>query len=112
MQLQETGRELFQLNDSSKNFYMTGSMGCLSSFSFGIANNSSKKVIAIDGDGSLMMGNLSTIGCYKPKNLLRILLDNVSHDSTGGQFSTSLNTDFKIIAKLWIFKIFTHKFKC
>ena len=97
----KTGRELFQLNDSSKNFYMTGSMGCLSSFSFGIANNSSKKVIAIDGDGSLIMrmGNLSTIGYYKPKNLLHILLDNVSHDSTGGQFSTSLNTDFKIIAK-------------
>ena len=71
-------------------------MGCLSSFSFGIANNSSKKVIAIDGDGSLIMrmGNLSTIGYYKPKNLLHILLDNVSHDSTGGQFSTSLNNRF------------------
>jgi phosphonopyruvate decarboxylase len=97
----KTGRELFQLNDNPKNFYMTGSMGCLSSFSLGISKNSSKNVIAIDGDGSLIMrmGNLSTIGYYKPKNLLHILLDNLSHDSTGGQFSTSLNTDFKNIAK-------------
>ncbi len=97
----KTGRELFELNDSPKNFYMTGSMGCLSSFSLGISKNSSKNVIAIDGDGSLLMrmGNLSTIGYYKPKNLLHILLDNLSHDSTGGQFTTSLNTDFKNIAK-------------
>lgn len=97
----KTGRELFQLNDSPNNFYMTGSMGCLSSFSFGLAINSKKNVIAIDGDGSLIMrlGNLSTIGYYSPKNLLHILLDNNSHDSTGGQFTTSSKTNFIGLAK-------------
>ena len=97
----KTGRELFQLNDNPNNFYMTGSMGCLSSFSFGISINSEKKVIAIDGDGSLIMrlGNLSTIGFYSPENLLHILLDNSSHDSTGGQFTTSSKTSFIDIAK-------------
>jgi len=97
----KTGRELFQLNDNPQNFYMTGSMGCLSSFSFGIAHNSSKKVIAIDGDGSILMrmGNLSTIGYYRPNNLLHLLLDNGSHDSTGGQFTTSSKTDFMNLSK-------------
>ena len=80
---------------------MTGSMGCLSSFSFGIALNSKKNVIAIDGDGSLIMrlGNLSTIGFYSPSNLLHILLDNSSHDSTGGQFTTGSKTNFIELAK-------------
>ena len=97
----KTGRELFQLSESPNNFYMTGSMGCLSSFSFGIALNSKKNVIAIDGDGSLIMrlGNLSTIGFYSPSNLLHILLDNSSHDSTGGQFTTGSKTNFIELAK-------------
>jgi phosphonopyruvate decarboxylase len=97
----KTGRELFQLNDGPENFYMTGSMGCLSSFSFGISQNSSKKIIAIDGDGSILMrmGNLSTIGYYRPKNLLHILLDNQTHDSTGGQFTTGSKTDFMSLSK-------------
>ena len=97
----KTGRELFEINDVSNNFYMTGSMGCISSFTLGIANSSDKNVIAIDGDGSLLMrlGNLSTIGFYSPKNLLHILLDNGSHDSTGGQFTTASKTNFNTIAK-------------
>ena len=54
----------------------------------------------IDGDGALLMnaGVLSTIGYYSPKNLYHIVLDNGSHESTGGQPTTSSSVDFTQLA--------------
>ena len=97
----KTGREMFEINDIKNNFYMIGSMGCISSLSLGISLNSQKKSIIIDGDGSLLMrmGNLPTIGYYKPSNIFHLLLDNNSHDSTGGQFTVSEKTNFVELAK-------------
>jgi len=40
------------------------------------------------------MGSLSTIGYYQPKNLTHIIFDNESHESTGGQPTTSKTTNF------------------
>ena len=51
----KTGRELYEIDDLSSNLYMVGSMGCISSIGLGISLNSNKKVIAIDGDGALLM---------------------------------------------------------
>lgn len=92
----KTGRELYECEDKRNNFYMVGSMGCISSVALGLARNTSKRVIAIDGDGALMMrlGNLVTNAFYAPKNMLHILIDNEAHDSTGGQFTVSSNVDF------------------
>lgn len=97
----KTGREMFELKDLKNNFYMIGSMGCVSSLALGLSLNSKKKSIVIDGDGSLLMrmGNLATIGFYKPGNFLHILLDNNSHDSTGGQFTVSKAINFIEVAK-------------
>ena len=97
----KTGREMFEIDDMENNFYMVGSMGCISSLALGLSLNSRKKSIIIDGDGSLLMrmGNLATIGFYKPKNILHIVLDNNSHDSTGGQFTVSNDINFVEIAK-------------
>lgn len=96
----KTGRELYEIKDSKSNFYMVGSMGSISSIGLGIALNSSKKVIAIDGDGALLMrlGNLATNAYYQANNLLHILVDNNIHDSTGGQFTVSNNIDFVQVA--------------
>lgn len=96
----KTGRELYEVEDYPGNLYMVGSMGCISSLGLGLALNSKKNVIAVDGDGALLMrlGNLATNGFYGPKNLLHILLDNGSHDSTGGQFTVSDNVCFTRIA--------------
>ncbi len=47
----------------------------------------------------MRMGNLATNGYYAPENLLHILIDNNSHDSTGGQFTVSHNVDFAETAK-------------
>lgn len=96
-----TGRELFELGHASRQFYMVGSMGCISSVALGLAiTRPDKKVIAIDGDGSLLMrmGSLATNGYYSPDNLYHLLLDNSSHESTGGQKTVSSNIDFASIA--------------
>ena len=98
----KTGRELYELGDRPLNFYMVGSMGCVSGLGLGLAlAKKEKKVFVIDGDGSLMMrmGVMATIAQNNPKNLIHILLDNNSHDSTGGQSTYSEHIDFVSIAK-------------
>lgn len=93
----KTGRELYEIEDSQNNFYMVGSMGCVSSIGLGMSiAKKDKKFIAIDGDGALLMrlGNLATNGYYSLANLLHILLDNHSYDSTGGQMTVSQHTNF------------------
>ncbi len=96
----KTGRELCEIEDAANNLYMVGSMGSISSIALGIALNTEKKVVAIDGDGALLMrmGNLATNAYYAPGNLLHILIDNNVHDSTGGQFTVASNIDFVSIA--------------
>ena len=96
----KTGRELFSLNDCKNFFYQVGSMGCASAISLGVALNTKKKIIVLDGDGSLLMkmGNMSTIGANRPKNLIHILLDNNVHDSTGQQLTNASTVDFANIA--------------
>ena len=96
----KTGRELFTLNDCKNYFYQVGSMGCASAIALGVALNSKKKIIVLDGDGSLLMkmGNMSTIGANQPKNLIHILLDNNVHDSTGQQLTNATNVEFANVA--------------
>ncbi|MDT8861214.1 phosphonopyruvate decarboxylase [Alkalihalobacillus sp. MEB130] len=97
----KTGRELFEIEDADHNLYMVGSMGCISSLGLGLAlSRNDLDCVVIDGDGSLLMrmGSLATNGYYQPSNMLHILLDNNSHDSTGGQKTVSHNTHFVDIA--------------
>ena len=96
-----TGRELFALDDRSANFYMVGSMGCASSIGLGIAlTRPDRRIIVLDGDGALLMrlGAMTTTGRCRPSNLIHILLDNASHESTGGQATASPGVDFCAIA--------------
>lgn len=91
------GRELFELGDMDNNFYMVGSMGCASSIGLGLSlAKPEAHVIVIDGDGAILMrlGSLATNAFYSPSNLIHILLDNETHDSTGGQFTVSPVVDF------------------
>ncbi|HEY2494575.1 MAG TPA: phosphonopyruvate decarboxylase [Paenibacillus sp.] len=93
----KTGRELYEIEDDAGNFYMVGSMGCISSVGLGLSlSQDNKDVIVIDGDGALLMrmGSLATNGYYSPPNMLHILLDNNAHDSTGGQKTVSDNINF------------------
>lgn len=97
----KTGRELYEIEDAFNNLYMVGSMGCVSSLGLGLALTSKEKeIVVIDGDGSLLMrmGSLGVNGYYNPLNMLHILLDNNSYDSTGGQSTVSNNVNFVDIA--------------
>ena len=69
--------------------------------SFGIALNTSKKVICIDGDGSVIMhmGNLTSIGTSICDNMVHIVLNNAAHDSVGGQPTCADVIDLPLIAK-------------
>jgi phosphonopyruvate decarboxylase len=97
----KTGRELFMLADRPQQLYLVGSMGCASGVGLGIALNSEKRVVVLDGDGAALMklGTLATIGAYAPQNLVHILLDNGVHDSTGGQPTVSASVRFDGIAQ-------------
>ena len=107
-------RDLFEVNDKESNFYMIGSMGLASSIGLGVAlKNPRKNVFILDGDGNILMnlGSLVTIGSHKPKNLIHIVLDNHSHESTGGQSTNSKNIELEKIAKSVNYKIFVAREK-
>ena len=102
-------RDLFEVNDKESNFYMIGSMGLASSIGLGIAlKNPKKKVFIFDGDGNILMnlGSLVTIGSLKPKNLVHVVFDNNSHESTGNQPTSSSQINLAKIAKTVNYKIF------
>ncbi|MDR1429901.1 MAG: phosphonopyruvate decarboxylase [Spirochaetaceae bacterium] len=97
-----TGRELYELGDGPNNLYMVGSLGCVSSLGLGISLAlPQKKIIVIDGDGSILMrtGSLGVTAYYKPASLLHILLDNRAHETTGGQFTVSSGVDYPLLAR-------------
>jgi len=96
-------RELFALKDSPQIFYMTGSMGLASSIALGITINKPRlKTIIIDGDASLLMnlGSLVSIGYFKPRNLIHIVLDNKAYGSCSGEPSLSKTARLDKIAKV------------
>ena len=45
------------------------------------------------------LGSLVTIGSLKPKNLIHIIFDNASHESTGGQPTNSKSIKIKKISE-------------
>ena len=107
-------RDLFDTCDRNSNFYMIGSMGLASSIGLGVALKSTKKKIFVfDGDGNILMnlGSLITIGMTKPKNLVHVIFDNSSHESTGGQPTATNKIQLSKIAKSANYKVFQVKTK-
>jgi phosphonopyruvate decarboxylase len=97
----KTGRELFTIADRPNHLYVVGGMGTASAIGLGIClARPTQPVVVIDGDGAALMklGSLATIGYHQPTNLLHIVLDNESHDSTGGQVTSSPVVDFAQLA--------------
>ena len=95
-------RDLFEVCDRKRNFYMIGSMGLASSIGLGVAvKNPHVKIFVFDGDGNILMnlGSLVTIGSIKPKNLVHIIFDNYVHESTGGQPTNSKKINFSELGK-------------
>lgn len=80
-------QELHMYDDQPTNFYMLGTMGLASSIGLGLALAQKAKVIAIDGDGSVLtnMGTLPTIANNAANNYILVIIDNGSYGSTGDQ---------------------------
>lgn len=80
-------QELHMIDDQPTNFYMLGTMGLASSIGLGLALAQQKKVIAIDGDGSVLtnFGTLPTIANNVADNFILLIIDNGSYGSTGDQ---------------------------
>jgi phosphonopyruvate decarboxylase len=101
----KTSREVFELRvqrgEAQRDFLTVGGMGHTSSIALGVAlGQPSKRVVCLDGDGSMLMhmGALPIIGSIKPANLVHVLLNNASHESVGGQPTVADRTDFRAIA--------------
>ena len=95
-------RELYEIDDRSKNFYMIGSMGLASSIGLGLAlAKPNKNIVVIDGDGSLLMnmGSLVTIFANNSSNLTWIVIDNGAYGSTGNQDTYAQMIDLVDVAK-------------
>jgi sulfopyruvate decarboxylase subunit beta len=100
-------RELYEIKDRPRNFYMLGSMGLASSIGLGLAiANNEEKVIIFDGDGSFLMnlGSLVTVFNQNPSNLIWIVFDNGCYGSTGNQCTYAQNVNLLDLAKSIGFK--------
>jgi sulfopyruvate decarboxylase subunit beta len=74
------------LRDRPNHFYMLGSMGLACSVGIGLALQSGRTTVVVDGDGSLWMSpvGLMLAGSLRPR-LVHVVLDDGSYASTGGQ---------------------------
>ena len=95
--------ELYSLGHRKNFFYLQHAMGLASSMGLGLAlSKPNKRVIVLDGDGSLLMnlGTLSTIAWHAPKNLIHVVFDNQSLLSVGGfPTATAAGSDLGGIAE-------------
>jgi len=105
----KTSRELFEYRESrheshQNDFLNVGGMGGASAQAMELAlQHPERKVYCIDGDGAALMqlGTMNTIGTYKPKNLIHVIVDNNSYESTGNQKSNSDN--IRMNGLYWLF---------
>lgn len=100
-------RDSFSIKDTP-DFYIVGSMGHIFSIALGIAPHTEKKVVIFDGDGSCLM-HLGGLASFNPKlhrNILYIVFDNQSYESTGSQPSISTCVNFKPLAYAFKFPHF------
>ncbi len=73
--------------DHALTYYSIGAMGQASSCALGLAlARPDKRVVVLDGDGSLLMnlGTLVTIASQKPANLLHFVCENGMYEANGG----------------------------
>ena len=95
-------REMLAVAGRKGNHFVSlDAMGQTISVALGLENSDTTgKVIAVEGDGSLLMGLsvLSTVGHLKPRRLLVYVLDNGVYLATGGQPTAAADIDLVTVA--------------
>jgi sulfopyruvate decarboxylase subunit beta len=84
------------------NYLSIGAMGLDSSHGLGLAlGRPDKRVIVLQGDGSLLMnlGSLVTIGAVAPKNLVHLVAQNDTYEANGSQPIPNAKIDFASMAR-------------
>jgi thiamine pyrophosphate-dependent acetolactate synthase large subunit-like protein len=84
------------------NYFSIGAMGLASSHGLGLAlANPNKRIIVLDGDGSLLMnlGSLVTIAAAAPKNLVHFVSKNGNYEANGGHPIPNQKADFSGLAR-------------
>ena len=84
------------------NYLSIGAMGLDSSHGLGLAlGRPDKRVIVLQGDGSLLMnlGSLVTIAAAAPKNLVHLVAQNDTYEANGSQPIPNPKVDFAAIAR-------------
>lgn len=82
----KAAQEWIHIAPHELNYTFTGAMGQGSSHALGLALGCpEKRVVVLDGDGSLLMnlGSLVTIAHAAPRNLLHCLLENGTYETNG-----------------------------
>jgi sulfopyruvate decarboxylase subunit beta len=82
-----TAFEWIAIRPSPLNYLAHGAMGLASSHALGLAlGRPDRRVIVLDGDGSLLMnlGSLVTIAEVAPPNLIHCVCQNGSYEANGG----------------------------
>ena len=79
---------------------MGHTIGVALGLALGLDGRAGDRVVAIEGDGSLLMGLsvVSTVGNRKPENLVVFVLDNGVYLATGGQPTASADIDMVAMA--------------
>jgi phosphonopyruvate decarboxylase len=84
------------------NYVSIGAMGVASSHALGLAlGRPDRKVIVLDGDGSLLMnlGSLATIAGAAPHNLFHFVCENRCYEANGSHPLPSPAVDFPAMAR-------------
>src|SRR2546422_9048884 len=83
----KAAQEWIHISPNDLNYTFTGAMGQGSSHALGLAlGRPDKRVIVLDGDGSLLMnlGSLVTIAEAAPRNLIHFVCENGTYEANGG----------------------------
>jgi len=78
--------DLIRIQPHPLNYLSVGAMGLASSHGLGLAlGRPDKKVLVLDGDGSLLMnlGSLVTIAEIAPRNLVHFVFENGTYEANG-----------------------------
>ena len=90
------------LGSRALNYFSMGAMGLASSHALGLAlANPQRRIIVLDGDGSLLMnlGSLVTIGAEAPKNLVHFVSNNECYEANGSHPLPNPKVDFSGLAR-------------
>jgi phosphonopyruvate decarboxylase len=101
-----------ELNPRVLNYFSMGAMGLASSHGLGLAlANPNRRVVILDGDGSLLMnlGSLVTIAAQAPNNLVHFVCNNGCYEANGGHPIPNPKVDFAGLARSAGYAS-THKF--